>query len=220
MSGENDFHPSEKTEVIDGSENVLNVAIEFASNTKTKIDVCLDHTRPSLAFENGPINKLFAGAKRRGVHFRVLTEITADNISSCKKLIGLVDDLRHLDGIKGSFYISETAYLVPAIFHEEGKVASQMIYTNVRELVEQQQSIFDTLWNRSISAEEKIKKIEEGIQPHFIQTICDPYQIQKLGHELGRSSREEVLILYSTAKAFLRQWKIGSDEILREVASR
>jgi hypothetical protein len=29
--------------------------------------------------------------------------------------------------------------LAPAIFHEEGKVASQMIYSNVRELVEHQQ---------------------------------------------------------------------------------
>lgn len=87
--------------MIHGNENVLNAVIEFASNTKMKIDVCLDHTRPSLAFEIGPINKLFAGIKGRAIHFRVLTEITADNISFCKKLIGLVDDLRHLDGIKG-----------------------------------------------------------------------------------------------------------------------
>jgi hypothetical protein len=103
-------------------------------------------------------------------------------------------------------------------------VASQMIYTNVKELVEQQQYIFDALWNKSILAEEKIKEIEEGIQPHFIQTIRDSYQLQKLAYKLCASAREEVLILYSTAKAFLRQWKIGSDEnalwALIEVASR
>jgi two-component system, OmpR family, sensor histidine kinase VicK len=44
-----------------------------------------------------------------------------------------------------------------------------MIYSNVRELVEQQQYVFDTLWNKSIPSQEKIKEIEEGIQPHIIE---------------------------------------------------
>ncbi len=77
-------------------------------------------------------------------------------------------ELRHLEG---SFYISEAEYLAPTIFHEEGKAASQMIYANVRELV-------DTLWNKSIPSQEKIKEIEDGIQPPYIETIRDPYQIQ------------------------------------------
>jgi hypothetical protein len=117
-----------------------------------------------VAIEIGPTNELFADIKRRGIHLRVLTEITAGNISSCKKLNELIDDLRHLDGINGTFYTSETEYLVPEIFHEEGKAASQMTYTNVSELVEQQQHIFDTLWKKSMPADEKIKEIEEGIQ--------------------------------------------------------
>ncbi len=66
------------------------------------------------------------------------------------------------DGIKGTCYTSDIEYLVPAGYHEEGKAASQMIYTNVRELVEQQQYIFDTLWNKSMPADEKIKEIEEN----------------------------------------------------------
>jgi hypothetical protein len=48
--------------------------------------------------------------------------------------------------MESKFYINEGEYLAPAIFHEEGKVASQMIYSNVRELAEHQQYVFDTLW--------------------------------------------------------------------------
>jgi hypothetical protein len=103
--------------------------------------------------------------------------------------------------------------LVPAIFHEEGKAASQMIYTNVRELVEQQQYIFDTLWKKSIPADEKIKEIEGGIQPHVTETIHNPY-------ELKWSAREEMLILFSTAKAFLRQVSLGAHKIGKEVVSK
>ena len=32
----------------------------------------------------------------------------------------MVNELRHLDGIKGNMYLSETGYLAPATFHERG----------------------------------------------------------------------------------------------------
>jgi two-component system, OmpR family, sensor histidine kinase VicK len=208
MSGSNNIQPSERTEIIRGSENVIDAVLRFASNTKTKIDACLDYTRPALAIEIEPISKSFADIKGKGIRLRVLTEITADNISSCK----------HLDGIKGSFYISEAEYLAPAIFHEEGKAASQLIYTNVRELVEHQQYLFDTLWNKSIPSQEKIKEIEDGIQPPFIETIRDPYRLQKLAAKLGTSAREEILLLYSTANALHRQGKLGNMALLDEMA--
>ena len=218
MSGSYNIQPSERTEIIRGSENVIDAVLRFASNTTTKIDACLDYTRPALAIEIEPISKSFAEVKGKGIRLRVLTEITTDNISSCKQLSILADDLRHLDGIKGSFYINEAEYLAPAIFHEEGKAASQLIFTNVKELVEHQQYLFDTLWNKSIPSQEIINKIEDGIQPHFIETIRDPYQLQKLATNLGTSAREEILILYSTANAFHRQAKLGVLELAKEMA--
>src|SRR5437016_1050560 len=124
MSGSYNIRPSERTEIIRGCENVIDAVLRFASNTKTQIDACVDYTRPALATEIEPISKAFADIKGKGIRLRVLTEITADNLSSCKQLSILVDDLRHLDGIKGSFYISEAEYLAPTIFHEEGKAAS------------------------------------------------------------------------------------------------
>src|SRR5205085_8304024 len=125
----------------------LAAVTEFASNTKIRIDACVDHTRPALAIEIEKIGKTFADFKTKGIRVRVLTEITTDNIPYCKLLSTLVNELRHLDGIKGSFNLNEAEYLAPAIFHEQGKAASQLIYTNVRELVEHQQYVFDTLWD-------------------------------------------------------------------------
>jgi two-component system, OmpR family, sensor histidine kinase VicK len=70
-----------------------------------------------------------------------------------------------------------------------------MIYSNVRELVEHQQYLFDTLWNKSMPSDEKIKAIEDGIQPQFIEIIRDSSELQKLGLKLFFSAREEVLVL-------------------------
>ncbi len=95
-----------------------------------------------------------------------------------------------------------------------------MIYSNVRELVEHQQYVLDTLWNKSISSEEKMKEIEDGIEPHDIEIIRDPHQIQNRGFELGVSARDEILILYSTANALYRQGKLGALQKLEEVATK
>jgi hypothetical protein len=124
----------------------------FTSRAKSRIDDCVDYTRPSLAVEIEELKKAFLDARRRGVKLRYVTEITEDNVRYCKELIKIVDELRHIEGIKGNFYISETEYIAPATFHEKGKPASQIIYSNVKEIVEhQRQFVFDSFWCRSIT---------------------------------------------------------------------
>ena len=108
---------------------------------------------------------------------RYLTEINADNIAYCKELITIVDELRHLDGIKGNFMLSESEYLAPVALFEKGKIASQIIYSNVKEILDQHQYIFDTLWDKALSAEQRIREIEEGVIDEFIETLSDNEEI-------------------------------------------
>ena len=179
----------------------------------------MNYTRPPLAILIEPIKKAFLDAKSRDVRLRYLTEITKDNIDYCKVLTTIVDDLRHLDGIKGNFMISEMEYLAPLILYEKGKIASQVIYSNAEEIVEQQQYIFDTLWRKAIPAEQKIREIEEGIEPEIIETIRDPVEIQMLGFELVKSATYEILVIFSTANAFHRQERAGMIKLFKEAAA-
>ena len=126
-----------RTEVVQGTQNVIDTELQFFANSMKGIDTCMNYTRPSLAVMLEPIKKAFLDAKGRGVKPRYLTEITHDNIASCKELMTIVDELRHLDGIKGNFMISETEYLAPVILFEKGKIASQIICSNVKEILDQ-----------------------------------------------------------------------------------
>ena len=178
-----------KTEIIHGVENVIDAEIRcFFANRK--IDTCMNYTRPPLAIEIEPIKKAFLDAKIRGARLRYITEITNTNISYCKELMGMVNELRHLDGIKANFMISETEYLAPVILYEEGKIASQIIYSNVKEVVDQQQYIFDTFWAKSIPAEQKIKEIEEGIIHYGTRAIENSDEIIKEISRLTASSNK------------------------------
>jgi len=169
----------EKTEVLNGTDNVIDTELQFFANSKQRIDTCMNYTRPSLTVALEPIKKSFVDAKSRGVKLRYITEITPDNISYCKDLKTIVDDLRHLDGIKGNFMISESEYLVPIVPFNKEKIASQIIYSNVKEIVDQHQYMFDTLWSKAVLADHRIKEIEEGVESIRTRLLEDQDEIIK-----------------------------------------
>ncbi|HXP50543.1 MAG TPA: histidine kinase dimerization/phospho-acceptor domain-containing protein, partial [Bacteroidia bacterium] len=185
----NDF--VEKMEVFYGTEKVISEELLLFSKARQYIDTCMDSTRPSFAIGIESIKRSFVDARNRGVKLRYLTDITDANISYCKEIMSIVDEVRHLDGIKGNFMISEIEYLAPATSNQEAKLAALIIYSSVKEIVEHQQYVFETLWNKSISAEKRIRELEEGITTHYqTKVIEDPYNVVKEISRLIDNSNE------------------------------
>jgi two-component system sensor histidine kinase VicK len=199
----------EVTRVFYGVDTVINTVIEFLSQTKNIVYACVDETRPILTIDILVLKKAFEDAKKRGVKLLYITEITKENLSYCKQLISMVDELRHLDGIKGNFYISESGYLAPATLHEEGQPASQIIYSNVSELIDHQKYVFDSFWEKSIAAEQRIREIEEGREPDFYEVITDTEKASQILIDLARSVKREALFFLPNAKAMVRLERTG-----------
>ena len=197
-----------------GVESVISTVLGFLYETNNTIDACVDYTRPSLAIDILELKEAFINTKKRGVNLRYVTEITKDNISYCKQLLTMVDELRHLDGIKGNFYISETAYLAPATVHEKGKPASQIIYSNVKEIIEHQRYVFDSFWSRAIPAEGRIREIEGGIEQEFFEVINDNQKAGEILVELAKSVKKEALVCLPNDKAMVRIDKLGISDYL------
>ncbi len=92
----------------------------------------------------------------------------------------------------------------------------QIIYSNVRAILEQHKYLFETLWNKAIPADQKIKEIEEGVIPSFIDTIADPNGIQKTIFDLIHTADHEILITFPPANTFRRPSRtLGSNKIIR-----
>jgi two-component system sensor histidine kinase VicK len=153
------------TQVIFGKQNVIDTETGIFYRASKKIDTCMSYTRPSLALSLKPIKKAFLDAKNRGVKLRYLTEITHHNSEYCKELLSLVHELRHLDGIKSNFMISEGEYLAPLVQDRREVIASELIHSDITQVVQHGQQIFDTLWSKSISAEERLKELQDGNIP-------------------------------------------------------
>ena len=220
-SSDNSSPHSEKTKVLYGSDKVIDTALQFTSNARNKIDACVDHTRPSLIVEIRRLKKAFEDAKRRGVKLRYITEIKTENVSFCKELLtSIVNELRHLDGIKGNFYVSEKEYIAPGALHEKDKPSSQIIKSNMKEIVEEQQYIFDTLWNKSIPAEDKIKEIEQEIEPEYFRVINDNEEATNILIDLVKNAQREILFLLPNDKALTRIDRLGLIDNLVEKCNK
>jgi two-component system, OmpR family, sensor histidine kinase VicK len=209
----------DKTEVIYGTENVVNRASHLISVAKKTLDLCGESAGVSIILANEPVVKEYMEAKDRGVRVRHITEITKENIRDCKKLMSLME-LRHLDGLRGYLVIEDGEIFISHAFGDEAKLVPHMVISTVNVLVEQQQYFFELLWSKAIPAKQRIKEVEEGAKREFVETIRDPSEIQKLGFDLIKASEEEILIIFSTANAFHRQIRGEVLKLLKEAAAR
>ena len=214
--------PYERTQVLDGVENANNSIFQFLSNTKSRISVCSDSTGPSVSVGVEIYSRATIDLKNRGVKVKHVTEINNENIHYCKDLMKVIDELRHLDGVKGNFAVSETEYLATAAALDEAQPVRQLLYSNMKTIVEQQQYIFDTLWNKAIPAEQKIKEIEEGIEPEYFEVFTDRdrERVSQILLNLAKSVKKEALILLPNAKAMIRVDRLGAIDHIINASQR
>ena len=208
---------SEKTEVLYGFEKTTEAIMEFINSAEVSMNICADYTWPSVVMGVEVFKKGIYELKTRNVQSRFVTDITKDNIKYCKELMQ-ISELRHLDGIKGNFAISEKGYTASATLLEASPL-QQVIYSNVRAIVDQQQYVFETLWNKAIPADQKIRGIEEGIELGKTDIIQSPRKILELFINLIKSAKSEILLMLPTINAFLREERIGVIELLKKSAT-
>ncbi|MFL6481723.1 MAG: hypothetical protein ACJ70R_02215 [Nitrososphaera sp.] len=208
-----------KTEVLYGADNALQRGVYFMSNVKKKMDIYFDNRAPSIVINVDEYLNGYRDIKRRDGKIRLLTEITSENIEYCKQLMNMVDELRHLDGIKGGLAVSESEFMATTVL-EESTPLTQVVYSNVKEMVEQGQYIFDSLWASpaAVPAKQRLKEIEQGVIREIIETIRDPADTQKRAIDLLRLASNEILVILPTAKAFQIQEHLGLNKLLIDAA--
>jgi two-component system, OmpR family, sensor histidine kinase VicK len=166
---------SEKTEVFHGEENAMKILLQTMSNVQNEALVCADANSAAFSMGVAPIKKGYSDFKRRGVRIRFITEITSENMQYVKELMNYAE-VRHMDTVKGNMAVSETEYVATATL-EGAKPITQTIYSNAKPILEQQRYFFENLWIKAVHADQRIREIEEGIEPRITKIIDSPEDI-------------------------------------------
>jgi signal transduction histidine kinase len=188
---------------------------ELFSNVSRKFDSCANSTAPSIAMTI--FRDAYKSMKSRGIKIRWVTDITKDNLTHCKDLMQYAE-VRHISYLNENFRMSETEY-IEATTTKEGLPIPKLIYSNSKEIIGQQQYIFETLWDKAVPAEHRIKEIEQEIESQRIAVIYDARQALELYHWLIMSAEKEIKVVFPTTNALIRQDKAGILFLLQEAAA-
>ena len=208
---------TEKTEVIYGAENVLNRAIQGIPLTKETIDLCGEEDGPSAIIANEPVLQRYIDAGNRGVRIRQITEISKNNILQCKKLMEFME-IRHLDGLYGYFVIVDGKQFISHAYGQEAKSFPHMVTSTVKVFVQQQQYFFNTLWEKAIPAELRIKEIEEGRPPEKLEIIQDTQKSISRAFDIMSKTKKELLVLFATERTFSFALQGEAADIYRRIS--
>jgi two-component system, OmpR family, sensor histidine kinase VicK len=127
--------------------------------------------------------------------------------------------MRHLEGVQGNFGVSETEYLASATLDKE-KLVPILIYSNVKQIVMQQQYVFQTLWNKAIPAEQRIEEIELEKEHEFLEVCPDHREAAHVYSQFAELVQSEALLILPNSKALQREYDIGILHKLADAASK
>jgi signal transduction histidine kinase len=195
----------ERTEILIGPEVTTNQAWEFFSHVYKKLDGCASSAATPIVMTL--FRDAYKSMKRRGIKIRSVTDITKDNLTHCKDLMQYAE-VRHISHLIGNFGVSETEYIVAPTM-KEGQPLPKLIYSNSKEMVEQQQNIFDIFWSKAIPAEQRIKEIEEDREEEFSEIINNPEKATEIYVNLAKSVKSSALLLLPSSKALIMEYELG-----------
>ena len=220
MSSEADNTSSTRTtEVLYGADNTTDKLLQVFNKIKSNFDACGDSTSPSVCMGFEPLRNAYLDFKRRGINVRFITEMNASNISYCKELMK-ISELRHLDGIKGNFGICDQKEFVAAATIKEQQAVPQLIYSNVKEIIEQQEFIFESFWTRAIPAKQRIREMEDATEPEFYEVISDHEKASQVLVDLAKSVKKEAFFLLPNDKSMVRIDRLGVIDYLIKAAQK
>ncbi|MFL6315358.1 MAG: ATP-binding protein [Nitrososphaeraceae archaeon] len=216
---------TEMTEVLSGEEHVMSTMLKFLSKAH-KIDSCGDYKAPSLILEVRQYKKLLSDIKAKGIQLRYITDITKDNIHYCKELLKFAKEVRHLAGMRANFSVSETEYMASASIQQQEENQQQqqqqeqpipqVIYSNAKDLVEQQKYVFESLWNKATPSDQRFREIEEGLDAEVFEVFNNGEKVGQIVLDLARSAEKEMLIHLPNDKSMVRLERLGViDEIIQ-----
>lgn len=204
-------------EIVRGIKKSANLVVDFLYSARMRIDILANSNLPTVIVRDEVYTNGLIDARKRGVRIRIITEVTPENLVHSRALAELCE-LCHLDGINANFGVSEFEYIATGALSLSNPI-SKLIYSNVQEMVEQQEYVFESFWNRAVPAMARIAEIEEGRGRPTTKIIENPESSLALGAELMQKANEEVLVILSTPNAFWRAINMGRIDIYREIVA-
>jgi two-component system, OmpR family, sensor histidine kinase VicK len=118
-----------------------------------------------------------------------------------------------------SFGVSDKQIAATIEKMEGGRNVQSLLVSTDPLYLKQFNSLFEELWKNGMSASDRIKEIEEGVEAD-IKVIQNPSLALDLYLDTVSSAKQEILLIFPTTKAFIRHQRTGVFYLLREIVQQ
>ena len=155
----------------------------------------------------------------RAKAYRWITFIEKDSIDLVKTFLKEGIQVRHVKNLTPMNFAVDNKHFYATIDKmEEGKIMDSLLVSNEPAYISHYNSIFEKLWKNGVDAIERIKDIEAGVDLTDIEVIPSSARAQDLYLDIVKSAKEEILWIFPTTNAFIRQEKIGAIPLATKAA--
>ncbi len=145
-------------------------------------------------FKHG-IDLIDKRVKETGVKMRMIVDANSKNIDALNAI--KFYEIKHADGIRGNFGIWDNRAYTVFIFHKESEQPDQTLWSNSKELVDKQQTLFNKMWDIAIPLSVRNRELKYQQVPQYRNTLTNSSDIKAEISSIVQQCREELLIISS-----------------------
>ena len=195
-------------EILKKGKDILESSIEFLACSKFG-GMQLVYNNYFDTYEKVMMNKYGKG-EHKGIRW-VTSIIDKDSANLVRLFLNIGVQIRHVKNMPPiDFAVSDKEMMATIEKMEGGEMAQSLLVSNEPAYINHFAFIFEELWKNGIDANERIKDIEIGVDLADIEVIPSSARAQDVYLDIVKSASEEILWIFPTTNAFVRQDKIGA----------
>ena len=209
-----------ETKVLENKEQIFNhmkSVIEKASERS----VCSSIGGMQLVYNNffDDYKKIVDRYRKRGEGkgLRWITTIDKDSIDLVKIFLNAGVQIKHIKNLTPMNFAVDNRHFYATIDKMEGgKIMESLLVSNEPAYISHYNSIFEELWKNGVDVTDRIRDMEQGVDLADIEVIPSSARAQDLYLDIVKSALEEILWIFPTPNAFIRQDKIGAIQLAKQ----
>jgi signal transduction histidine kinase len=204
--------PPVKTRLLEG-ENEIVRQIASMTDPWEEVVACMTTAGLGAVFDSlaEPISLLMSkgGAGGRGA-VRWLTSIGERDLEMVEVCLSLGVEVRHTSRLPPLSFVCSRSQILASI-EASGKKAifQNVLSSNDVAYVGHFHRLFEEMWKNGVDARKRVEEIVGGVEQSTVEVVENPQETMRIAWELIENSRE-ILLMFSTPKAFLRQINAGA----------
>ena len=195
-------------EILKKGKDILESSIEFLACSKFG-GMQLVYNNYFDTYEKVMMNKYGKG-EHKGIRW-VTSIIDKDSANLVRLFLNIGVQIRHVKNMPPiDFAVSDKEMMATIEKMGGGEMAQSLLVSNEPAYINHFAFIFEELWKNGIDANERMKDIETGVDLADIEVIPSSARAQVVYLDIVKSASEEILWIFPTTNAFVRQDKIGA----------